>query len=172
MGSPFGGPDVDYNADGYLAGVLGGYRFQFDQIVLGIEADVSFGDVDDTRFVAAFATTSTQEIDELYTVRGQLGYAFENLLVFVTAGVGFAERDANFVSGFIASQSESHVGVMAGGALEWAVDESWRLRGEYLFGSFDTQTRGFNPFGNRADFDMHIVRGALVWKLPISGLVP
>lgn len=83
-------------------GAYAGYNVQFDEVVIGIEADyTSFGrdgttsdSIARTRTnstglleTVALAGTSTTKINDFGTIRARAGYAFGNLLPFVTGGL-------------------------------------------------------------------------------------
>ncbi len=58
----------------WLGGVHAGYNWQKDgPLVLGIEGDVMFGD----------------EVDYLASIRGRIGYAMGDVLLYGTGGVAF-----------------------------------------------------------------------------------
>lgn len=67
-----------------------GYNHQIDNFVVGIEADVSFFSMStavmDTGETYALASTAKN----METIRGRAGFAFDNVLVFGTAGIAFA----------------------------------------------------------------------------------
>jgi len=95
--------------NGIIGGVQGGYNWQMNNFVLGIEGDFSFVDWGASSTVfdtdagdlggplvgnRAFGTSST-DIDFLASVRGRLGYAMDSLLIYGTGGVAWAEGDAD-----------------------------------------------------------------------------
>ena len=93
--------------DGILGGVQGGYNWQVNNFVLGIEGDFSFLDwsestnVFDANFDEvdgldegdAYGTAST-DIDFLASVRGRVGYAMDSVLIYGTGGIAWAQADA------------------------------------------------------------------------------
>jgi outer membrane immunogenic protein len=110
------------DTSGFVGGGQLGYNFQFNRVVLGIEGDISF--------------TDWHETDAFGTVRGRLGYAWERVLPYVTAGLAIAD---------------SETGWTAGGGIELAVSDNVSLRGEYLH--FDV-----------ADIDGDIVRAGINFR--------
>ena len=94
---------LSVESNGFIGGGQVGYNFQFNQLVLGVEGDISF--------------TDWHETDAFGTVRGRLGYAWERVLPYVTAGLAIAD---------------SETGWTAGGGVELAVSDNISLRGEYL----------------------------------------
>jgi outer membrane immunogenic protein len=93
--------NASQRVNGTSFGALAGYNMQFDEIVLGIEADYthfgSFGAVRDSigrqmvtsdGFVnyVSLASNSSTKLDDYATLRARAGYAFGNFLPFVTGG--------------------------------------------------------------------------------------
>ena len=133
------------NPNGIIGGIQGGYNWQMNNFVLGIEGDISFADwgasstvfdtdggdlggpFDDGR---AFGTSST-EIDFLASVRGRVGYAMDSVLIYGTGGVAWAEGEAKarmvaFDDGVVVEERTdkgdlSDMGWVAGAGLSWMV---------------------------------------------------
>jgi opacity protein-like surface antigen len=93
--------NASQRANGTSFGALAGYNIQFDEIVLGIEADYTHfglsGAVSDTisrqmvtndGFVnyVNLASSSRTKLEDYATLRARAGYAFGNVLPFVTGG--------------------------------------------------------------------------------------
>lgn len=144
--------DVAGDAEGYLAGVTVGANKQIGSLVFGIEADGSWGDFSgDTNFVFPKSSKSNgyswnvdQELSNLATLRGRIGYAFGPVLVYGTGGVAFAQTEANQTvncltqCGSVAkvtalsSSEENHIGWVAGAGAEWALGRGWSVKAEWL----------------------------------------
>ena len=142
--------------DGFLGGVQAGYNWQFNNnVVLGVEADVSFGDVKEK-----WHDRENNEFSPYYgedkvrvsgSVRARLGYAADRFLPYLTGGLAWANQkhtlgcDAdtvpltngceNRVGGqqFETSKSKTSVGWVVGAGAEYALTDNWVLRGEYLY---------------------------------------
>jgi outer membrane immunogenic protein len=89
---------------GWLAGLQFGYNWQFDRVVAGLEADVSFGDLKDTAegtFINTYNRNGDNartlgnaaletKVNALGTLRGRLGYAVApTFLPYVTGGLAW-----------------------------------------------------------------------------------
>ena len=97
--------------DGLIGGLQGGYNWQVNSMVFGIEGDVSFADWGDSTVVfdsdfdalddmgllgvdgEAFGTASSN-LDLLASLRGRVGVAFDSLMVYGTGGVAWADAEA------------------------------------------------------------------------------
>ncbi|MDF0580288.1 outer membrane protein [Bradyrhizobium yuanmingense] len=156
---------LDVSPKGGFGGGQIGYNWQSGAFVYGLEADVSGAAIRETAS-RPFSVTGTiggdngaftgvfnlkQEIDVFGTVRGRIGYAANNLLIYGTGGFAWGHvKNSIFISnlatpnianfnGFFpaltrsASSSEVQVGFSAGGGLEWAFDPRWTFKAEYIY---------------------------------------
>jgi outer membrane immunogenic protein len=158
-----GTPPASFSSDtkGFIGGGQIGYNCQYVHWVFGAEADFDWTNADgsDTQgqnlffgLLPATATTS-EKLDWLGTVRGRVGYASGNLLVYATGGLAYAKVNDSFsynVS-FLApppfftangSSSDTRTGWTVGGGAELALDKNWSLKGEYLF--YDLGSQNFS----------------------------
>jgi opacity protein-like surface antigen len=170
------------------AGVMGGgqigYNFQFGNIVAGAEADIAYTDINatsryDQTFVFPCCTIvrpslAHQELNSLSTVRGRLGYAFGNVLLYGTGGLAVGQVDYKFefnlpdIPGGASDQdSKLAVGYTGGAGVEIRFG-NWSLKTEYLYYDLGQETLNaplylsgvLQPFSLRPKFETegHIVR--------------
>jgi len=150
----------DFNIDGFLGGVTAGWNHQADDLVFGIEGDISAADIEGATINNCDGCQS--EIDWLGTARLRAGFAIDSVLLFASGGLAVggvsAELDGSEFSG-----DDTRIGWTAGGGAEWAATESLSFKVEYLFvdlGSFEYSSAESID----ADFDEnHIVRAGLNW---------
>lgn len=135
-------PD-DINADGFIGGGQIGYNHQIDDIVLGVEADISFTDfsgdtVDDQDDIVE------AKLNYLASLRARAGFALDNILLYATGGVALANGkfkviddadDPDDVESF--NEKIDEWGYVVGGGVEWAATEMVSLRVEGLYYGFD-----------------------------------
>lgn len=147
--------DTDPSIKGFAGGIHGGYNFQFNQIVAGIEGDFSLSNADASETVAGI--TGTVEIDNIWSIRGRLGFlATSNALVYGTIGYGGAKLTGTLTNGVAAlAGSENARGLVLGGGLEYAFTRNilGRIEGLHLIGRGD----GF-------DVDVTQIRAGLSYK--------
>jgi outer membrane immunogenic protein len=153
--------------DGLLGGVQGGYNWQSGSMVFGVEADISFTDwghgtatfdsidVPDLGGVGglsateyAFGSTSA-DIDFLASVRGRVGFAANNFLIYGTGGIAWADASAkaNIVvfddttgleTEWNGSEDFSDIGFVAGAGMGWMViPQTFSVGVEGLYYFFD-----------------------------------
>ncbi|HET7851091.1 MAG TPA: outer membrane protein [Pseudolabrys sp.] len=135
-----GAPDV--NTKGFMGGLQLGYNWQVsNNWVFGIETDFSGMDVHDA---AHFATTDpnyanaqvASRYDWLGTVRGRAGFAMDRTLIYATGGFAYARLSQSYFDGnpaHSASASGVRTGWTVGAGLQYALDQNWSVKGEYLY---------------------------------------
>jgi outer membrane immunogenic protein len=85
------------DADGAIGGAQVGYNWQSQQLVYGIEADITLSDIGVREsLVSPFGVvTASGSIDWMATVRGRLGVLVQpRLLFYATAGLGIVSAEA------------------------------------------------------------------------------
>ncbi len=150
--------------DQILIGLHGGYNWQVQQIVLGIEGDVSF----------------SNDANYLASIRGRLGFApWDRLLLYGTAGAAFINVDEPFaVQSVIAegpltfNRNRNATGFVVGGGGEYRVLPNTSLGAEGLFYDFGSSSTllstpdvglGPEPFVFKDDLNFWVVRGRLTY---------
>ena len=158
--------DIEHSGIGYAYGILGGWNYQMDSFVMGIEGDWAFG--------GTVATNDEPTIDtdfsfnNIATLRARAGMAFDNTLLYVTGGLAVVEEEFGAVITTRQSDSQWVYGWTAGGGLEHAFSQSLSGRLEYLYVSLPdadfTMTEG-NTFDATQSFnDIHMVRAGLSYN--------
>lgn len=154
----FGSNSFDLNPEGraqagFTGGLQGGYNYQIGSTVIGIETDFNY--LDNCRkgtFGAPPAYTplafSSYSLaggcsDYFGTLRARLGYAFDRVLVYGTAGIALGgNRNAGSItlsplmpgSFFVAGDSHSaRTKYVFGAGVEYTLTDHWFARAEYLY---------------------------------------
>ena len=189
------------SSSAFNGGAQLGYNIQSGAFVFGVEGDIgTFGlkvnGAGSSKYPVnsfpvstanTFTVTTSTEADWLGTVRGRLGYATSNLLIYVTGGLAFSDikvsnsfSDNRAGGGFAgatgaSSASKLTTGWALGGGVEMALSRNWTLKGEYLYvdlGSVTTNALithpGFvgytNGLSTRADLNAQIARVGVNYK--------
>jgi outer membrane immunogenic protein len=144
IGAMGGYAKEDTSGVGALSGGFGGgtvgYNWQMGALVLGVEADGAWADVGASAGVPGLLTLS-DKIDSLGTVRGRVGYAINQVLLYGTGGFAWADNKASVsVLGVNFSDSKVHTGWTAGAGVEVMFAPKWSVKAEYLYRSFSGQT--------------------------------
>jgi outer membrane immunogenic protein len=123
-------PTGNFNVTGGLFGGTIGGNYQFGQFVAGIEADGDWANISGTTFNNCVVGCETKS-DWLATVRGRVGYAWDRVLFYGTAGAAIANEQAGLPGGPFASATQ--VGWTAGVGVEYAFLPNLTAKVEYLF---------------------------------------
>jgi len=118
---------------GGIGGAQIGYNYQVGGVVLGFEAD--FDGSMATKSITAGSASGTVQIPWIGSLRGRVGYAFDRLLVYATAGGAATQVLANVNVGALGSASTSTTtgAWTAGGGIEAAITDNLSARVEYLY---------------------------------------
>ncbi len=124
---------------GGFGGGTVGYNWQSGMFVAGIEADGAWADVKASAF--ALGVTATAKLDTLATVRGRVGAAFDQVLLYGTGGLAIADTKVSATAlGLTFNDSKTQTGWTVGAGVEWMFMPRWSLKAEYLYRRFDSQT--------------------------------
>jgi len=127
--------DVTLNPSGGFGGVQAGYNSMIaPNWLLGSEIQISGGDIDDNLGVPG--NTIRSKINFFGTALARLGYTFDRTLIYVAGGAAWARVKADDANGNFRI-TESHAGWAIGGGLEYAIDNRWSAKIEYLYASLD-----------------------------------
>lgn len=173
----------DLDSDGFIGGGQLGYNWQMDSLVLGLEADAQFADVEgsEKKTNGDEGFKGSQKLDFLATLRARLGYAVsDGIMIFGTGGLAVGSLDLNshltnddFAGGdeWDNDSSTTKWGWTIGGGAEFMVSDNISIKAEYLYVDLGDET--FRTHGNedpeneivKSDFDnrFHIIRAGLNW---------
>lgn len=169
--------DGSIEMDGFVGGLHAGYNWQSDSLVLGVEGDIEYADINgDTDILHADndnekAGEARQEIDWLGSLRLRAGFAFDRALIYATGGLAVGGVE---VSGFIDesdfddSNKDTEWGWTLGGGFEYALTDELSGRVEYRYtdlGHSDVEAGGEETPITQLEFDntFHAVRAGLSW---------
>ena len=178
---PLQGAFFPHSVTGMIGGYQAGYNWQLtNRVVLGVEADISFGSpVDIPRLVpASFNTT----IDYIATGRGRLGYAMGAWMPYVTGGVAWGDTHVglNDLGAIVPPKRYlTHVGWTAGLGMEVAVGGNWTAKAEYDYVDLARRTYDLTDVGLprvNVDPNIHLFKLGLNYRLwetpPWAGPAP
>lgn len=152
--------------DGFIGGGQIGYNWQNGPWVFGVETDIQYSDISGSvsgTSVAGDAVTFSNDLDYFGTVRGRVGYAFDNVLPYVTGGFAYGGNTLTYTDALgSVSNDKTHTGYTVGAGIEYGMTEQASLKFEYLYTDLGNKTY-FQDFGNpiRTDVDFHTVRAGL-----------
>ena len=175
---------IDGDQTAFTAGGILGYNYQIDQIVLGVEADFNYLGFSDSNKNDILLLTGPDALSDAYsrtsfeadwfgTIRGRLGYAIDNVLIYGTAGAayGHMQADGKLVIGdnvWKGSTETTNWGWTVGGGAEYGID-NWSLGLEYLYvdlgdAEWDSNVIDDNKFKGNADYAFSTVRATVKYR--------
>ena len=132
------GLDTSTTVNGIIGGGHRRVQLAISAIVLGVETDISgAGGSRTVSFgIDPVPDTFSSRINWLSTFRGRLGVAFDEWLVYGTAGWALAgvhnTRDSNLDGFFVVEESKTKSGFVWGGGVERMFAPNWTARVEVL----------------------------------------
>jgi outer membrane immunogenic protein len=164
----------NYDSNGGTVGGQVGYRWQNGNFVFGLEAQGNWADLSgSTNNLLAPGTTVHSKMDAFGLFTGQVGYAWNNVLLYAKGGAAVTDRnyDFNFGGGLpIASTGyDTRWSPTVGVGLEYGFAPNWSFGVEYNHIFEDNHNASFSfagiaPFTERAGGDTDMVLGRLNYK--------
>jgi outer membrane immunogenic protein len=123
-----------FDTSGGLVGGTIGYNYQMNQVVLGVEGDIDWANINGSTSTGCPSATGTgcQTSDNwLSTVRGRLGYAADRFMPYITGGAAFGDIKASGPG--LTGTDTTNAGWTLGGGIEFAIAGHWTAKAEYLY---------------------------------------
>ena len=159
------GREGSHDATGGTVGGQIGYRWQSGQWVFGVEGQGNWADFSGDNNSALFASRNRTKIDAFGLITGQVGYAWNNVLVYVKGGAAVVSNKYEISStagALLSSSSDSRWGGTVGAGLEYGFAPNWSVGVEYnhiFLSDKDVTFAGFAGTERiRQDVDMGLVR--------------
>ena len=138
----FTGASATASKNAIIGGGQLGYNFQTGNFVFGAEWDFDWTALQASGIIGS-RLAATANTNWITTVAGRFGWAANNLLFYGKAGGGWVNNSAtvtNVVTGTSLSASNTNVGWLVGGGIEYAVAPNWTLKLEYDYLGLNTWT--------------------------------
>ena len=145
---------VSTTRDGGTVGGQIGYNWQRNCTLFGIEIDANWADLKGSKFYSPDSApgvtdlTLTQKVQRFGTIRARTGLVIDDLLLYVTGGVAYAnikqtwtmdDTNGNGISETFSSKT-GRWGLVGGVGAEWAWTQNWSIKSEVLYIRFREQT--------------------------------
>jgi outer membrane immunogenic protein len=171
-----------HDASGGTAGGQIGYRWQASAFVFGLEAQGNWADFKGSNSSLVFtapATVNQSKIDAFGLFTGQIGYAWNNALLYVKGGAAVTSdkyRSFNTATGLVIdSANETRWGGVVGAGVEFGFAPNWTVGFEYdhlFMGTRDVNFTAPNGVFSatdrvRQDVDLATVRVNYRWGGPV-----
>ncbi len=157
-----------YEVSGALLGATLGYNHQVGSWVLGIEGDIDWSSIGGqvTGPVMGIPATFETQLPWLNTFRARVGYAFGPIFPYLTGGGAFGgvrATDAITIPGsgnVLGGLSDVRLGWTAGAGLEYALNQNWSAKIEYLYVDLGSDILVLDD----VKFSAHLIRGGVNWR--------
>jgi outer membrane immunogenic protein len=154
----------DPKMQGGFVGGTAGYNWQTGNVVFGLETDAAWADVSASAAGVVFVpgvggipASVSSKTDAMGTVRGRIGWAVNNVLLYGTGGYAWIDNKITATLGGVSiSDSKFHSGWTVGAGVEAYIAPQWSVKGEYLYRSLGGETY----FGavNSGTLNLHTVQ--------------
>jgi outer membrane immunogenic protein len=151
-------PDLD---GGFVGGQVAGL-WQFDQAVIGGEAELNYSSIDGSVELGPGNSVGT-DIQWFGSVDAKAGYAFDRLLVYGIGGIAFAgiETSQNAAPGF--AKTKTNVGWTVGAGVDYALTDKFVVGAQYRY--YDFGSEHFDAPDDFSDRDQDVKLNAMSLKL-------
>ncbi|NPU64529.1 porin family protein [Bradyrhizobium sp. 83012] len=160
-----GGREGSHDSSGGTVGGQVGYRWQMGQLVFGVEAQGNWADFSGDNVSALFGTRNRTKTDAFGLFTGQVGYAWNNVLLYAKGGAAVTSNTYTITNaatgGFLASNDNTRWGGVVGAGLEYGFAPNWSMGIEYDHLFMDRQTVSFGALGSdsiKQDADIFTAR--------------
>jgi len=144
----------NFNANGGFVGLTAGAQIQSGHTVIGIESTIDWADLTGSSRGPIFlngnnigTATLSANVNSISTLQTRIGYAADNWLIYGTGGLAITNEKstltgATFVCGApnafgsnppCTSISNFHIGLAAGGGVEYGVTDNLSVKAEYTW---------------------------------------
>jgi len=159
-----------HDATGGTVGGQVGYRWQTGPVVFGVEAQGNWADFTGDNVSVVTGNRNRTKIDAFGLFTGQVGYAWNNALLYVKGGAAVVDDKYSIVTNpggaLIASNTDTRWGGVVGVGFEYGFAPNWSAGVEYdhMFmgtqsGNFVAPVGGFLQVDNiRQDVDLFTAR--------------
>ncbi|SEN31944.1 outer membrane beta-barrel protein [Bradyrhizobium sp. OK095] len=170
------GREGSHDATGGTVGGQVGYRWQAGQWVFGVEGQGNWADFTGDNTSSLLAQRNRTKIDSFGLITGQVGYAWNNVLVYAKGGAAVVgvknEAFSTATGGLLASNSDTRWGGTVGAGLEYGFAPNWSVGVEYnhiFLSDKDVTFAGLKTDSIKQDVDMGLVRLNYKFGGPIIG---
>ncbi|BCG94378.1 outer membrane protein [Mesorhizobium sp. 131-2-1] len=155
-GAPFSAsPDLD---GGFIGGHVAGL-WQFDQAVLGAQADLNYSSIGGAADLGA-GDSAGADVKWFGSVDALAGYAMDRVLVYGIGGVAFAGIEASRDSG---ADTRTDVGWTLGAGVDYALTDKFVVGAQYRYYDFGSEHFDI-PDDRDQDVKLHTVGVNLRYK--------
>jgi outer membrane immunogenic protein len=155
--------DASPDTDGWVGGLQVGYNLQLGQVVVGVEGDYTWGDLNGSSTVTSLPLTGS--VESMWSIRARLGVTLSNsVLLYGTAGYGGFDVSARtLISGVTFRADSSYDAFVLGAGAELLLTRSIVLRMEGLHYIGDGKL-SLGSLPSTSDGDVTVLRAGVSYK--------
>ncbi|TCD14325.1 outer membrane protein [Oricola cellulosilytica] len=142
----------DIDADGFNGGAFAGYNLQNGAVVYGLEGDIGYSGAD-----GSLAGVSADQ-GVFGSLRGRIGYAFDPVLIYGTAGVAATRAEFSSATG---TDENTHIGWTVGAGADTLITENVFGRLEYRYTDYQSQDYTLGATTVSSGFDTHTINAGI-----------
>ena len=150
---------ADARQTGVLGGLHGGFNYQFNQFVVGLEADIEASGINGNDGGSGGNINGVRHRWNA-SLRGRAGFAFDRALIYATGGIAYLNADATNLTGAGETIRTSFTGWTLGAGVEYAFTPNVTARLEYRYTDYGKSTAIFplSGYSERINPQIHTVR--------------
>jgi high affinity Mn2+ porin len=164
-------PDSFTEAGSFFEGLQAGYNYVFrNRFVVGVEADASFAAWPNLAGISIGGTSHfnspvigpasfSETVLASGTVRGRIGYAAGNWLLYTTGGFAWSYNQQTLTQDMVGTSEAPFVwrlGWAAGAGVEVPFAKNWTAKAEYLWTAYPTAMVNFPSSAQRISSDLSL----------------
>jgi len=162
--TPAGLATNNLSTSGLFGGANAGVNWQTGPLVLGVEGDINWSNIDGTGNcsglfgflnVSVFQASCNTKMPWFATATGRIGMTVDHALMYVKGGAAWAEFDHTITTGAITlgpgivgptyALSDNRFGFTVGAGVEYALSSNWSAKLEYDYMDFGTKNLALTP---------------------------
>lgn len=168
-----------FKPDGFIGGIQGGYNWQVQNFVYGVEADIgSLNLRGATSQPSSFDTVASVKGKMYGSISARLGYAMDHTLFYVKTGGIYSNgkliiddscNKAPCGPGLLYGSKKIGTGYQVGVGIEHMLNKHWTVKSEYSYSDFGNQTINSvnlynNPLKYKANLSNQTIKIGLNYK--------
>lgn len=164
-----------FRPKGGVFGAYLGYNYQFDNspVVVGVETDFNYTDVNDKKNLLSvpglLTINAKNDTNWAGATRARVGYAFGNFLLYGAGGIAYVRREASININVVGipikfEDKKWDYGYTIGGGAEYAVTNNILARIDYRYNDFGKTKFNFGVGSVKADLTEHRVMAGVAYK--------
>lgn len=138
---------------GFVGGHVAGL-WQFDQAVIGGEADLNYSSIDGSTELGGPGNVVGTDIKWFGSIDAKAGYAMDRLLVYGIGGIAFAGTETSQNADTSFASTRTSVGWTVGAGVDYALTDKFVVGAQYRY--YDFGSEHYDASGDFVDRDQNV----------------